>query len=371
MPTSNTAGSTKPAKTGTRLMSYAEAIREATAQCMRADERVLLIGEGVPDAGGIFGTTLGLEAEFGPERVLDMPLSENGMTGVLIGLAMSGFRPIMIHQRVDFALLAMDQIVNTAAKWHFMFNREVSIPLVIRVLVGRGWGQGPQHSQSLQALFSHIPGLKVVMPATPYDAKGLLTAAVEDNNPVIFIEHRWLHGLKDDVSEAALRVPLGTSRVVRKGSDVTIAAFSYMTIEALRAAAFLEPNGIQAEVIDMRSARPLDLAPVRESVKRTGRLIVCDTAWKTLGVAAEVVSQVSEQCFSHLKKAPVRIALPDHPIPTARAIASPSYPEAEDVAAAALKLLDRGDKALLGKAREALRRKGHLDVPNLDFHGPF
>ncbi|MBI3252613.1 MAG: alpha-ketoacid dehydrogenase subunit beta [Candidatus Omnitrophica bacterium] len=355
----------------TRSLTYAEALREATAICMRKDPNILVIGEGVPDPKGIFGTTSGLREEFGAERVLDMPLSENGMTGVLIGLALAGFHPLMIHQRVDFALLAMDQIVNNAAKWHFMFNGKENVPMVVRVLVGRGWGQGPQHSQSLQALFAHIPGLKVVMPATPSDAKGMLISALEDKNPVIFMEHRWLHGFKDEVPEGFYRVPLNQARIAKKGSRATIATFSYMTIEALRAAKFLEEFGIDVEVVDMRSASPLDAQTVTDSVKKTGHLLVCDTGWKTGSVSGELVAQLTETGFAYLRKAPRRVALNDHPIPTSHYLASACYPEAEDIAREILLLLGTEKERGAFGSLERLRRKGPLDVPNFDFHGPF
>ena len=197
----------------TRELKYFQAILEATDQCLAADPRVYVIGLGVTDPKGIFGTTLGLEAKYGPRRVMDMPVSENALTGIALGSAVTGMRPIMTHQRVDFALLALDQLINNAAKWHTMFGGRMRAPMVIRLIIGRGWGQGPQHSQSLQALFAHIPGLKVVMPATPYDAKGLLVAAVEDDNPVIYLEHRWLHGIWGPVPEERYRVPLGEARV--------------------------------------------------------------------------------------------------------------------------------------------------------------
>ena len=358
-------------KSTTRVISYAESIREATRLSMLEDENVLVVGEGVTDPKGIFGTTTGLKEEFGPERVLDMPLSENGMTGVLIGLALSGFRPILVHQRIDFAILAMDQMINNAAKWHFMFNGQGSVPMVIRVLVGRGWGQGPQHSQSLQALFAHVPGFKVVMPASPYDAKGMLMAAVKDNNPVIFIEHRWLHGFAEDVPEGVYDTTLDRARVAREGKHLTVAAFSYMVVEGLRCAEALKDFGIEIEVIDMRSARPLDIQTVAESIRRTHHLAVLDTAWKTGGIAAELVSQAVENEWQNLHKAPLRIALPDHPIPTSHYLADRCYPEAEDIACQILEHLGKGHAVIFKEIKEKLRRRGPLDVPNYDFKGPF
>ncbi|HEY9765762.1 MAG TPA: alpha-ketoacid dehydrogenase subunit beta, partial [Chroococcales cyanobacterium] len=218
-----------------RELTYSQAINEALDQALERDPSVYLIGEGVPDPKGIFGTTLGLQEKFGSARVMDMPLSENGMTGVAVGSALMGLRPVMVHQRLDFALLALDQIVNHAAKWHYMFAGQQSVPLVIRLILGRGWGQGPQHSQSLHSWFAHIPGLKVVMPTTPHDAKGLLMKSIEDDNPVIFIEHRWLHDIKGEVPTEPYGVALGSCRVAREGKDLTIVSASYMTLEALKA----------------------------------------------------------------------------------------------------------------------------------------
>ena len=216
-----------------RDITFVQAIREGLDQAMEQDPNLIVIGEGVPDPKAIFNTTSELQKKFGPKRVFDMPLSENGVTGVCIGAALSGMRTVLVHQRIDFAMLTMDQLVNNAAKWHYMFDGKASVPIVVRVIVGRGWGQGPQHSQSLQSMFAQVPGLKVVMPTTAYDAKGMLVSAIEDNNPVIFIEHRWLFNIKGEVPEDYYRVPLGTCDIKRNGNDVTIIANSYMTLEAL------------------------------------------------------------------------------------------------------------------------------------------
>ena len=352
-----------------RLLTQSAALREALAQALAKDERVIVVGEGVPDPKGVFGTTSGLRQEFGAARVFDSPLSENGMTGICIGAAIAGMRPVMVHQRIDFALLAMDQIVNNAAKWHYMFAGQVSIPLVIRVLVGRGWGPGPQHAQSLQALFAHIPGLKVVMPTSAYDAKGMLLAAIEDDNPVIFIEHRWLHGIEDRVPYEAYTVPLDRALVLRSGHDATLVAFSFMAVEALLAAEALAEHGIELEVIDARSVRPLDLPTIVESVNRTGTLVVADTAWKTGGIAGEVIAAVSERAFKALKRAPLRIALPDYPTPTSHHLVRDYYPDALTLArqvAAHLGCSIR-DEALVAR----LARTTPCDVPQQDFRGPF
>jgi pyruvate dehydrogenase E1 component beta subunit len=355
-----------------RDLSFAQAVNEGLDQAMELDSRVIVIGEGVPDPKAIFNTTAGLREKYGARRVFDMPLSENGVTGICIGAALSGMRPVMVHQRIDFALLAMDQLVNNAAKWHYMFDGKAAVPMVVRLIVGRGWGQGPQHSQSLQAMFAQVPGLKVVMPTTAHDAKGMLIVAIEDDNPVIFIEHRWLHGVVDAVPAEVYRVPLDRARVLHEGNDVTVAAFSYMTIDALLAARALKSQSIEVEVIDMRSVRPLDQNTVIESVRRTGRLLVADTAFRTGGIAAELVSQVVECEFKSLKVAPVRIALPDHPAPTSRFMLDRYYPEPMTIAEAILDLAEvQRDAIDYPRLQQELRRSNPIDIPSKDFSGPF
>ncbi|MGH7684950.1 MAG: alpha-ketoacid dehydrogenase subunit beta, partial [Vulcanimicrobiaceae bacterium] len=277
-----------------RSLTYVEALREALDQSLASDDRVYLMGLGVPDPKGIFGTTLGLQEKYGDRRVLDMPTAENGMTGVAIGSALVGMRPVMVHQRVDFALLALDQLVNNAAKWHYMFGGKQSVPLVVRLIVGRGWGQGPQHSQALQALFAHIPGLKVVAPATPHDAKGMLLAAIDDDDPVIFFEHRWLHPTFGHVPPEPYRVPLGKAHIAREGRDVTLISSSYFFIECLAAADALQARGIDVELIDLRTIRPLDRSTLIDSARKTGRVVVVDGGWRSFGVAAEIVAAISE-----------------------------------------------------------------------------
>jgi acetoin:2,6-dichlorophenolindophenol oxidoreductase subunit beta len=356
-----------------RDITYAEAIREGLDQAMEKDSSVILIGEGVPDPKAIFNTTAGLRDKFGSKRVFDMPLAENGMTGICIGAALGGLRPVMVHQRVDFALLAMDQLINNAAKWHYMFDGKASVPLVVRMIVGRGWGQGPQHSQSLQAMFAQVPGIKVVMPTTAHDAKGMLISAIEDDNPVLFIEHRWLHQIKDNVPEEYFREPLGLAEVLHEGDTVTVAAFSYMAVDSLIAAKALKKTmGIGIEVLDMRSVRPLDVASVLNSVRKTGRLIVADTAFRTGSIAGELISQVAEQAFAALKTHPVRIASPDHPAPTSHFMAERYYPTPQTVADAVLDMVGVDRNSV--KYRELcalILRDGPHDAPNRGFTGPF
>lgn len=349
-----------------RILKYSEALREAADICLERDRRVYLMGLGVPDPKGIFGTTTGLQEKYGEKRVFDMPVSENGMTGVAIGSAIVGMRPVLTHQRLDFALLAVEQMVNQAAKWHFMFGGKMRVPLVIRMMIGRGWGQGPQHSQSLQAWFAHVPGLKVVMPTTAHDAKGMFIAAVEDDNPVIFLEHRWLHNVTGDVPKGHYVTEIGPARMAREGKDVTIVGVSYMTLEALKAAEMLAHDGVDAEVIDLRTISPLDHDTILQSVKKTGRLVVADTASKSFGISAEVVARVAESPDAVLKSAPSRVCLPDYPTPTTPILARHYYPRAFDIVAAV-----RQQLGMPKLAPEPLGDTDFLDVPDPSFTGPF
>ena len=308
-------------------MLFSQAINDALHIAMALDKKVLCYGLGVDDPKRIFDTTLGLQERFGNQRVFDTPTSENAMTGVAIGVGLRGFRSVMVHQRMDFFLLAMDQLVNSAAKWHYMFGGQNSVPITIRLILGRGWGQGPTHSQSLQAWFSHIPGLKVVMPSTPKDAKGLLLSSIFDENPVIFMEHRWLHNQKGDVPEGDYRIPLGEARIIKPGSDVTIVAMSYMNIEALRAINYLDQkNVVSCELLDLRTVSPIDWKKIYTSVRKTGRLLVLDTGATTGSIAGEIVARIAMDLFADLRCAPQRIALPDIPTPTSPALTEKFYP---------------------------------------------
>lgn len=324
----------RPIGEGKREITYRQAIKEALTQALEADERVFIMGEGVDDPAGIFGTTLGLHNIFGKSRVFDVPLAENGITGVAVGAALAGMHPILVHARMDFLLLAMDQIVNHAAKWRYMFGGAVNVPLTIRTIIGGGWGSAAQHSQSLQAFFLHTPGLKVVMPSTPYDAKGLLTASIADGNPVIFIEHRWLYDHTGYVPEGAYTVPIGKGMVRREGKDVTVVAASYMVFEADIAADNLKKEGIDAEVIDLRSLKPLDESIIFSSIKRTGRLVIADAGWKTGGISAEIAALASEKAFSYLKAPIQRVTLPDTPTPASSALEKLFYPRAPEIVSA-------------------------------------
>jgi pyruvate dehydrogenase E1 component beta subunit len=334
---------------------------------MERDPSVYIMGLGVTDPKGIFGTTLGLEKKFGSKRVLDMPVAENGMTGIAIGSTLVGMRPILTHQRVDFMILSLDQIINNAAKWHYMFGRKMKVPIVIRILVGRGWGQGPQHSQSLQALFAHIPGLKVLMPTTPYDAKGLLISAIEDDNPVIFIEHRWLYGISGYVPKKVYREPLGKAKIIRSGKDITIVVSSYMVLEAIRASELLKKDRIDAEVIDLRTIRPLDEESIIKSVAKTGRLVVVEGAWRSFSVAAEVIALIVEK-VSMFKSKPQRVTFPDAPTPTSPALAKYYYPRTIDIVNSVRRIFNLPKKS---EEEAGITSNIPLDVPDRKFTGPF
>lgn len=326
---------------GLRGITYREALLEATAQMLASDKSVFVLGEGVDDSGGVFGTTRDLHKKFGKERVIDTPLAENGVTGIAVGAALAGMRPILVHMRVDFMPLSMDQIMNHAAKWHYMFGGKVSVPLTIRSIIGRGWGSAAQHSQSLQSLFAHIPGLKVVMPATPYDAKGMLRSSVYDGNPVVFIEHRWLYEHLGHVPEEPYTVPIGKAVIRRTGADVTIAAASLMVYEAMKAAEDLKAEGIDCEVLDLRTIKPLDIETLAGSVKKTGRLVVADTGWKEFGIGAEVIARVVEEAFHALKAPAIRVALPDVPTPSSPVLEKAFYPGQKHITEAIKKMLVR------------------------------
>lgn len=349
------------------LITFAEAIRDGLAVALAKDESVIAFGLGASDPKGVFGTTLDLHKQFGSDRVFDMPTSENAMTGVGVGAALAGLRPVLTHQRMDFALLSMDQLVNNAAKWRFMFGGKRGVPLTVRMIIGRGWGQGPTHSQSLQAWFAHVPGLKVVMPTTAEDAKGLLLASIFDDDPVIFLEHRWLHNVKGEVPEGDYRVPLGKARLLREGGDVTIVAMSYMTVEALHAADHLAAQGIASDLIDLRSIRPLDWAAIEASVRRTGRLLVLDTGFATGSVAGEIVARVAMSDWGRLACAPRRLAMPDFPEATSPALTENYHIRAEHIAAAVGEMLGREVET----RSLASQRKHPHDVPGDWFSGPF
>ena len=356
-----------------RMLSLGDAIKEGLTEAAVRDPSVLLMAEGVDDPSSVYGTTADIGKHIDRKRIIEMPVSENGLCGVAIGAAMMGKRPVISFHRVEFALLAMEQIVNNAAKAHYISNGRHKVPLVIRLIIGRGWGQGPEHSQSLEAVFSHFPGLKVVMPTYPRDGKGLMIAAVEDNNPVIMIEHRWCHYVMGEVPAGYYTEPMDGPRAVHQGKDVTIVATSYMTLEAVRAAEALEALGYTATVMDLRVLRPLRLDKVFESVRQTGRLLTVDTGFKQFGIGAEVVSQVVANCFASLKTAPVRMGLPDHPTPSSRGLVPGIYPDSASILRNLGQMLGIAEAKIGGAVAEiTAQRKGlPIDVPDPFFKGPF
>jgi len=307
--------------------TFREAIIEAMAEEMRRDERVVLIGEDVGGFGGALGASKGLFQEFGPSRVIDTPISEAAIIGSALGMALTAQRPIAELMFIDFAGVCMDQILNQVAKVRYMLGGQVKVPLVIRTQGGAGKGYAAQHSQSLEAWFTHVPGLKVVMPATPRDAKGLLKSAIRDDNPVMFIEHKLLYNNKGEVPEdPEFLIPLGKAEVKREGSDLTIVSHSRQVLNCLEAAEELSNQGIEAEVIDLRTLRPMDFDAVRASVEKTGRLVTVEEGYPQCGIGAEVVARIAEQCFESLDMPPIRIASKDTPIPFARVLEQETLP---------------------------------------------
>jgi pyruvate dehydrogenase E1 component beta subunit len=328
-----------------RVLGYAQAIREAHAQLLASDPRVFLIGQGLWSPWYAGTSLLDIDKQFGRGRVLDSPVSENATTGAAVGAALAGMRPIVFHPRMDFMLLAVDPIVNQAANWSYMFAGQINVPVVIRAVINRGGEQAAQHSQALQAFFMHVPGLKLVMPSTPYDAKGLLIAAVNDGNPVMYIDDRWLYDDLGEVPEEMYAVPIGKAAVRRHGKDVTVVATSYMCGQALKAAEMLCQEGVEAELIDLRSLKPWDQDLVCASVQKTGRLVIADAAWETCGAAAEISAAVTSRVFQHLKAPVARVTLPNTPAPMSAPLEKAYYPTATHIVAAVEKLLALEEKA--------------------------
>ncbi len=324
---------------GTRELTYAEALGEALRQELRRDERVLVFGEDIAQHGGAFGVTKGLFDEFGPARVRNTPISENGIVGAAVGAALTGLRPVVELMYVDFSGLAMDQIVNQAAQNRFMFGGQARVPMVLRTQGGSGRGNAAQHSKSLEAWFAHVAGLKVVMPSTPADAKGLLTAAIRDDDPVIFIEHKLLYRTKGPVPEGEYVVPLGAADVKRRGADLTLVTWSREAIFSLEAAEKLAAEGVDAEVIDLRTLVPLDRETMLASVRRTHRLLVVHEAVKRGGYGAEIVSLIAEEAFDDLDAPPRRLAGLETPIPYAQHLEKSVVPQVEDIVRAAKELV--------------------------------
>lgn len=335
----------------TRQISYVEAICEAHTQLLETDPRVFVFGQGLWSPWYAGASLKDLDKKFGKDRIIDTPVSENAVTGAAIGAAIAGMRPIVFHPRMDFMLLAVDPIVNQAANWAYIFGGKSNVPVVIRAVINRGGEQGAQHAQAVQSFFMHVPGIKVVMPATAYDAKGLLIAAVRDGNPVMYIDDRWLYEEMSEVPEEIYEVPIGKAVTRRRGKDLTIVGLSYMASEAVKSAAVLAAQGIDAEVIDLRSAKPWDRSHVLESVAKTGRVIIADAAWKTCGASAEIAAAIAEEIPQKLKEPVIRVTLPDTPAPSARTMEKTYFINAGHITQAALKLLKRSENVLQSSVR--------------------
>jgi pyruvate/2-oxoglutarate/acetoin dehydrogenase E1 component/TPP-dependent pyruvate/acetoin dehydrogenase alpha subunit len=345
-----------------RSLTYVDALREAADQELACDPSVLVFGLDVDDPKAIQGSTRDLARKYGPERVFGTPLSEDAMTGAAIGMALAGLRPVHVHIRMDFLLLAMNQLVNVAAKYRYMYGGKASVPIVVRSMIGKSWGQGAQHSQGLYSFFMHVPGFKVAAPATPYDAKGCTIAAIRDNNPVMMVEHRLLYYQKGPVPTADYTVMPGKARVTAAGTDVTLVGISYMQIECLRARCYLEDAGIQAEIIDPIWLMPLDIDTMVRSVRKTGRLCVVDNGWLTCGASAEIITQLVERLQGERAIQVRRLGYAPTTCPTTPPLENLFYPNARTIAAAAYQMV-RGQSDWMPAERN--------DLKAIEFKGPF
>ena len=323
---------------GDRKIPYTRAVHEALQQSMSLDKNVFLIGQGSDDDFSIFETTRGLKEEFGDNRVFESPLSEEGVTGLCVGAAINGMRPVYMHNRPDFLLLAFNQIVNHAAKFYYMGNGKNSVPMVVWSAIGRGWGSGAQHSQAIYNLLLSVPGIKIVTPSNPFDSKGLLVSAIKDNNPVFVFEHRWAMRSTGAVPEEMYEVPIGIANRLTEGEDLTIVTWSYSVDLVLQA--MQKITNISADVIDLRTIKPIDIDPIVKSVQKTGRLLIVDTASEIAGVASEVSFQVTTKAFSSLKAPPQRIGLPDVPTPAGNILENFFYPDPDDISKMIKKVME-------------------------------
>lgn len=343
-----------------RKLTYAQAISEALTQSMQKDPQVFIFGLGVDDFKGIFNTTKDAFMRFGKNRVFDTPASEGALTGIAIGAALNGKRPVLVHARNDFMFLALDQMINNAAKWKYISCGASSVPFVVRSIIGKGWGQGPIHSQNLAAVLAHFPGLYVAMPSNPYDMKGILMKSLQLDCPVAVLEHRALYSSESDVPQEPYTVEFGQAKVLREGRDVTVVATSFMVSEALKAAVMLESAGINIEIVDPISLQPLDEETILKSVRKTGHLVCADCDWGSCGFSAEVAAVVAEKAFAQLKGPIRRVVWPPSPCPVSRVLEEAFYPTALDIAATVYTALGR-------KVTGSLQRKKEAD----SFVGPY
>jgi pyruvate dehydrogenase E1 component beta subunit len=315
-------------------MSFGEAINAALAQALEIEPSVFVYGIGADGKSGIFGSTTGLVDRFGAKRVFDTPIAESGLTAMALGAAVGGLRPVLVHQRFDFMLYAVDQIANWIAPWRFISGGRAKVPLTMRIIVGKGWGQGPQHSKSLHTWFAHVPGLQVVAPSSPAEAKGLLLSSIFSDDPTLFVEARALYAMRETVPDEPYFIRLGEALRRREGKDVTIVSFSSMVPPSLQAADELHKKGVEAEVIDLRSLMPLDMPTVIASVGKTGRLVVVEPGWRMYGAAAEIIAGVAEVHGPQMKAPPRRVTWPHAYVGASRALEEKYYPTSGDIVAA-------------------------------------
>lgn len=346
-----------------REITYSESIKEALEQYLSRDKKLIIMGLGVDDPKGIFGTTLNIHKKF-KKNIYDLPTSENAFTGFGLGLAISKFKPIIVHQRVEFSLLSIEQIFNQIAKWNYMSGGKVNVPIVIRLIIGKGWGQGPQHSQSLETIFAHMPGLKVVCPSNANDAKGMLISSIKDPDPVIFFEHRWLHSIKDQVPKKFYSTKINNAKIIRRGKDITVISFSYALIETLRAVNFLKKINISCELIDLRCLRPIDKKTILKSAKKTKKVLIVDNGWTINGISAEISAIINENINEKIIVR--RIGVLNVPIPSTPSLAKYCYPDEVSIVKQIGKILN---KKILKKNMP--KRRNNLDQPDKNFKGPF
>ncbi len=349
-------------------ISFADSINFAITKAMEKDSNMVCYGLGVTDPKKIFGTTKNLENKFGKERVFDVPTSENALTGISVGLAINGVRSVVSHQRLDFFLLAFDQLINSAAKWYYMFGSKKSVPITIRLIIGRGWGQGPTHSQSLQSIFAHIPGLKVVIPSNPQNVYDLLLSSIFDPNPVVFLEHRWLYNLRSTLKKSNKISKLQGSKLVKKGKDLTIITMSFAVIDVIDIANKMRKEKIDIEVIDLSVVKPIYWKNIVKSIQKTGKLMIIDTGAYTGSVSSEIISEIFINHSSLLKVPPIKVAMPDFPEPTSYGLTKNFYFDKFNIIKK-IKSILKINKTL--KIESEIKKPYHHDIPGKWFTGPF
>lgn len=351
-----------------KKITLGSSINEALIKAMKLDKKMICYGLGINDPKNIFGTTKNLEKLFGSHRVFDVPTSENALTGLSIGLALGGIKSVVTHQRLDFFLLAMDQLINSASKWYYMFGSKISVPITIRLIMGRGWGQGPTHSQNLQGMFSQIPGIKIVMPSKVQNSYDLLLSSIFDPNPVLYLEHRWLHNLEGTLSKSKKITKLKGSNIEKKGKDITVVTMSYGLTDVIDIAKKLKKfDDIDLEIIDLSVIKPLNLKPIYKSIKKTKKLLLLDTGFYTNSISSEILSEIIQK-HNILDSNPVKLAMPDVPEPTSFGLTKNFYIKKKQIIKEIKKLLAIKRKLI---TENILEEPTYHDVPGTWFKGPF